>query len=410
MAKLERELEDLKLKLRLYEEPPDFDLNEYSIQVNGVQRTRGNLLGVGGHVRYCINVKNPKIKTSLKVFRRFSDWVVLSQILQQELPFSFLPMRPPKKMGLLGGQLDAAFVDLRVHELHAYTQCLVRHPSVRNNQSFRKFLYLPSEQWDELIGNVAGQVNAVDITDQNQELKQNLWKGLEKTGMSLLGSFGLFAGGQTRSVVKSKNKHVLVDADATRFCNVYERLMYVHVEEESDSNNLVRGDRSVVLEGATKSLLELVDSMEGKNHESELVAVALERLSMDEGTQLGPVLFNMLNAFSAALHESYQADTVLLVDIKNKSVSDHELLQSLQQQTFISQGGPTFYENIFKDEKSLPSNKVFESTLIPELDRVETDRTETLAYSLEPYVQAQIQNAQSKTEAYRKLLETLTDL
>lgn len=69
LAKLEEELQELKLKIMLYEEPPDFDLNEYTITVNGIQRTKSTLLGVGGHVRYCIHVKNPQIKSSLKVFR-----------------------------------------------------------------------------------------------------------------------------------------------------------------------------------------------------------------------------------------------------------------------------------------------------------------------------------------------------
>lgn len=86
--------------------------------------------------------------------RRFSDWVVLAQILENEIPQSLLPKRPPKKLGILGRNLDNEFVEHRMLQLHAYTQCLARHPTVTHNQVFRKFLYLPSEQWEELIGNV----------------------------------------------------------------------------------------------------------------------------------------------------------------------------------------------------------------------------------------------------------------
>lgn len=415
LAKLEEELEALRLKIRHYEEPPDFDLNEYTISVNGIQRTKSSLLGVGGHVRYCILVKNPQVKSALKVFRRFSDWVVLSQILENEVPLSLLPQRPPKKLGILGRNMDSDFVEHRMLQLHAYTQCLARNPSVRHNQAFRKFLYLPSEQWEELIGNVTSLGTSLpkigDASRARQDVAQNLWKGIEETGMSLLGSFGMFGASAN---VSSKPPGANAEA-AQRFCKVYNKYMYVNVSSDTERINeespqQKQQRRAEILGNATGSVLKLIRTVKGKCSESEQLAVSLERLSMDEGTQLGQDCFTMLNAFSAALHDSFEADKRLLSSVSKRSsmaISEQTLVQALQQHTFIAEGGDRLYSEVFKDEAAVRSNDDFETTLIPEIQRAQSERVTCLSAALQPFVEEQIQNARDKVKAYNVVLEAL---
>ena len=230
--------------------------------------------------------------------------------------------------------------------------------------------------------------------------------------MSLLGNFGIFGSSQ-KPTPKSPSANAIA---AQRFCKVYNKFMFVNVESEAEDADSAAAlqpkqkRRDEILGEATMSVLSLIRAVQGKCSESERVAVSLERLSMDEGTQLGQECFNMLNGFSAALHESYEADKKLLSLVNSKASMDinkQTLLQGLQQHTFVAEGGDRLYSEVFKDEESVRSNDDFESRLIPEIQRAQNERVACVSAALEPFVEAQIQNAQEKVKAYSLLLETL---
>ena len=230
--------------------------------------------------------------------------------------------------------------------------------------------------------------------------------------MSLLGKFGIFG-----STQPSPQRSAAPKAPAAqRFCTVYNRFMFVDIESEDQETEATgsslpkRMRREKILGDATESVLNLIRAVNGKSSESERVAVSLERLSMDEGTQLGQDYFTMLNAFSAALHKSYEADKKLLSISNNKTsmaINEQSLIQALQQHTFVAEGGDRLYSEVFKDEDSVPSNSEFESRLIPEIQRAQTERVDCISAALEPFVEAQIHNAREKVKAYSSLLEAL---
>ncbi|KAG4441273.1 hypothetical protein IFR05_003264 [Cadophora sp. M221] len=82
-----------------------------------------------------------------QVVRRYSDFVWLLDCLQKRFPFRQLPLLPPKRVGVNGSHLaaDNTFIEKRRRGLVRFTNALVRHPVLCQEQLVIMFLTVPTE-------------------------------------------------------------------------------------------------------------------------------------------------------------------------------------------------------------------------------------------------------------------------
>ncbi|KAF1355911.1 sorting nexin-like protein mvp1 [Lizonia empirigonia] len=82
-----------------------------------------------------------------KVVRRYSDFVWLLDCLHKRFPFRQLPLLPPKRVGINGNPIaaDASFLEKRRKGLTRFTNALVRHPVLAQEQLVVMFLTVPTE-------------------------------------------------------------------------------------------------------------------------------------------------------------------------------------------------------------------------------------------------------------------------
>ncbi|KAI9825921.1 MAG: hypothetical protein M1819_000440 [Sarea resinae] len=81
------------------------------------------------------------------VIRRYSDFVWLLDCLHKRYPFRQLPLLPPKRVAVNGNHLssDAGFIEKRRRGLARFTNALVRHPVLSQEQLVIMFLTVPTE-------------------------------------------------------------------------------------------------------------------------------------------------------------------------------------------------------------------------------------------------------------------------
>ncbi|KAJ5770193.1 uncharacterized protein N7511_002244 [Penicillium nucicola] len=95
--------------------------------------------------------RNYEVKSARRgstVIRRYSDFVWLLDCLQKRFPFRQLPLLPPKRVSVNGTHLSAdsnSFLDKRRHGLIRFTNALVRHPVLGQEQLVVMFLTVPTE-------------------------------------------------------------------------------------------------------------------------------------------------------------------------------------------------------------------------------------------------------------------------
>ncbi|KAB8261566.1 hypothetical protein BDV32DRAFT_38043 [Aspergillus pseudonomiae] len=91
-------------------------------------------------------VKSPRRGST--VVRRYSDFVWLLDCLQKRYPFRQLPLLPPKRLSVNGTHLAAdsnAFLEKRRRGLVRFTNSLIRHPVLSQEQLVIMFLTVPTE-------------------------------------------------------------------------------------------------------------------------------------------------------------------------------------------------------------------------------------------------------------------------
>ncbi|KAJ5559053.1 hypothetical protein N7461_003025 [Penicillium sp. DV-2018c] len=95
--------------------------------------------------------RNYEVKSARRgstVIRRYSDFVWLLDCLQKRFPFRQLPLLPPKRVSVNGTHLSAdssSFLDKRRRGLVRFTNALVRHPVLGQEQLVIMFLTVPTE-------------------------------------------------------------------------------------------------------------------------------------------------------------------------------------------------------------------------------------------------------------------------
>ncbi|KAJ5983075.1 hypothetical protein N7481_005174 [Penicillium waksmanii] len=95
--------------------------------------------------------RNYEVKSARRgstVVRRYSDFVWLLDCLQKRFPFRQLPLLPPKRVSVNGTHFSAdssSFLDKRRRGLIRFTNSLVRHPILGQEQLVVMFLTVPTE-------------------------------------------------------------------------------------------------------------------------------------------------------------------------------------------------------------------------------------------------------------------------
>ncbi|PLB37046.1 sorting nexin Mvp1 [Aspergillus candidus] len=95
--------------------------------------------------------RNYEVKSARRgstVVRRYSDFVWLLDCLQKRYPFRQLPLLPPKRLAVNGTYLAAdstSFLEKRRRGLVRFTNALVRHPVLSQEQLVIMFLTVPTE-------------------------------------------------------------------------------------------------------------------------------------------------------------------------------------------------------------------------------------------------------------------------
>ncbi|KAF2851438.1 sorting nexin-like protein mvp1 [Plenodomus tracheiphilus IPT5] len=86
-------------------------------------------------------------RRTTKVVRRYSDFVWLLDCLHKRYPFRQLPLLPPKRVAINGTPIaaDASFLEKRRKGLQRFTNALVRHPVLNQEQLVVMFLTVPTE-------------------------------------------------------------------------------------------------------------------------------------------------------------------------------------------------------------------------------------------------------------------------
>ncbi|KAE8154707.1 hypothetical protein BDV25DRAFT_126366 [Aspergillus avenaceus] len=95
--------------------------------------------------------RNYEVKSARRgstVVRRYSDFVWLLDCLHKRYPFRQLPLLPPKRLSVNGTHLSAdsnAFLEKRRRGLVRFTNALIRHPVLSQEQLVIMFLTVPTE-------------------------------------------------------------------------------------------------------------------------------------------------------------------------------------------------------------------------------------------------------------------------
>nr|POF18642.1 sorting nexin mvp1 [Quercus suber] len=82
------------------------------------------------------NYEVASIRRNSKVIRRYSDFIWLLDCLHKRYPFRQLPLLPPKRVAINGNHIaaDATFLEKRRRGLVRFSNALVRHPILREEQ------------------------------------------------------------------------------------------------------------------------------------------------------------------------------------------------------------------------------------------------------------------------------------
>ncbi|ESZ95268.1 hypothetical protein SBOR_4380 [Sclerotinia borealis F-4128] len=93
------------------------------------------------------NYQVSSIRRGSKVVRRYSDFVWLLDCLQKRFPFRQIPLLPPKRVAVNGNHLaaESSFMEKRRRGLARFSNALVRHPVLSQEQLVIMFLTVPTE-------------------------------------------------------------------------------------------------------------------------------------------------------------------------------------------------------------------------------------------------------------------------
>ncbi|ATZ52304.1 Bcmvp1 [Botrytis cinerea B05.10] len=156
------------------------------------------------------NYQVSSVRRGSKVVRRYSDFVWLLDCLQKRFPFRQLPLLPPKRVAVNGNHLaaESSFMEKRRRGLARFSNALVRHPVLSQEQLVIMFLTVPTHQ------ELAVWRKQATISVQEEFVGRPLPPGLEDSLPPTLND--LFA--QTRTGIRRSAEAYV------NMCNLMDRL------------------------------------------------------------------------------------------------------------------------------------------------------------------------------------------
>ncbi|AMD22172.1 HGL168Cp [Eremothecium sinecaudum] len=161
--------------------------DEWNILVSDPQKQRGvrSSASSSSFVTYQISLKAIGSKATgsdsddniTVVYRRYSDFVLLHQVLVSDHTACIVPPLPDKKVlnYIAGDRFSQAFTQKRCHSLQNFLQRLGQHPKLSQSKIF--YIFLTSPDWDTYRRNLAG-VGSTSNKEEVSEVIMNAFKSV----------------------------------------------------------------------------------------------------------------------------------------------------------------------------------------------------------------------------------------
>jgi len=156
---LKEQLRAAKNRLRMYENPPS--ICTMVVLVTGFQ---WHGYGISKHCRY--QITRIWQGNNLCVYRRFSDFERLWEMLCIEFPGRIVPCLPTKVYVNSGGE-DVVLE--RMEWLQVFVISILKRPVLAESQWFRDFLFLPTEEWQQKLDKISKVGQEANVLDHLQE-------------------------------------------------------------------------------------------------------------------------------------------------------------------------------------------------------------------------------------------------
>lgn len=337
LVSLQNEVDELRTRLQLYERP--MDLDAFVFRVAESRRVSIHLtdsLQFPSHVVYRIERISKSNGGSIVLYRRFSDFVSLAALLEREFPQCLLPNIPPKRK--INNTKDS-FVKFRLLQLDMYLLSLTEHPILKSSAVLKQFLYISTEQWQELVERqlVQGQrqkqhdsmMNSLMETVKSAKLpygntaKDYIMSKIETFNVSSWTSQQPASVPATPTLVSSERLSQHLKNLQEKYDELY--LFSTQVEEPSAASPMrklvKRSDLYLKATGAMKKYvkLNLMKTQQLHKLANLVIHVAMSFGSSDVGS--GPKLFSLLHQFSEALKKHTNAQSLFVYNISQMNIA-----------------------------------------------------------------------------------------
>ncbi|AAS51300.1 ACR074Wp [Eremothecium gossypii ATCC 10895] len=157
--------------------------DQWFIIVSDPQKQRGDKSSSGSYVTYQISSK-PATEGDKRsgedditvVHRRYSDFVLLYQILANDYPACIVPPLPDKKVLNYLDRFSQSFTQKRCHSLQNFLQRLAQHPVLSQSKILHTFLV--SSDWDAYQKSLAETVGNLSNKEELTETIMNAFKSV----------------------------------------------------------------------------------------------------------------------------------------------------------------------------------------------------------------------------------------
>ncbi|AET41510.1 Snx4p Ecym_8225 [Eremothecium cymbalariae DBVPG len=202
---------------------PEINLNDqWVILVSDPQKQRGDKSSSAPFVTYQISSKpgvsrggghhlrDTREDDITVVHRRYSDFVLLYQILSNDHPACIVPPLPDKKVlnYLAGDRFSQSFTQKRCHSLQNFLQRLAQHPKLSHSKILRTFL--TSSDWDAYRKSLSGTVGNGNNKEEVSEAIMNAFK---------------YVHNQSDEFVEIKEKCDKLDHNVTKIDKLFHRVV-----------------------------------------------------------------------------------------------------------------------------------------------------------------------------------------
>eukprot|EP00924_Labyrinthula_sp_SR-Ha-C_P000803 snap_masked-scaffold_7-processed-gene-4.24-mRNA-1 protein AED:0.26 eAED:0.26 QI:0/-1/0/1/-1/1/1/0/515 len=452
---LEDELMKLRKRLALYEAPEDltpfrFDIVGYNYVYKNKETSKlPSSVNYVSYVLYDIertSADSPRItrestssKKAVHVSRRYSDFMILSQLLEEEFSDLLLPGLPSKTTLRT---LDQHFIEIRLLKLNEYLRILLSIET-RGSSYLKQFLYLSTEEWQETVTQKINVLNNKLLSNTETTIKNAAkipvvklkgWMHTANKGLSTSLNLNLnpniiavkdyFKGALSNSTPTNSTKPKIKEPktpDKNGFMYSYNSFFDTEFSlsvQQNSSKAANKGlNRLQIYQGLSTSFSKKYRATSKKSSYFLKLRDAVEKLGLNMGTinnQTGPIMLNILTTFGT----SFQVLSNCLLQY-NKALSSERMSKSnLFLSTFQSElclsGFPRFRHLIDNSlENQELSRENFASANqkgITQINKCKKTIELNLKDNLVGYIKAEISATKERLTSCRSLLEEIVNL